>query len=84
MKNLQDQVRYLTVNETIFNKMIEADKAAGVVFQNKQDKMVEIHRKCGIFIPLTDAIPVYSGYIIAKENEDAWLTQRFKALLQQK
>lgn len=84
LKNLQDQVRYLTVSETIFNKMIEADKAAGVVFQNKQDKMVEIHRKCGIFIPLTDAIPVYSGYIIAKENEDAWLTQRFKALLQQK
>lgn len=81
LKNLHDQVRYLTVSDAIFDKMIEEDKAAGVVFQSKQDKMVEINKKNGIFIPLTDAIAIYSGYIVAKGNEDAWLTQRFRALL---
>ncbi len=81
LKGMQKQARYLAVSDDIFDRMIDADKAVGVVFQSKRDKMVEQSKRNGVFIPLTDHIPVYSGYIIAKENQDAVLTKRFRELL---
>lgn len=83
-KNLQDQARYLAVSDEIFAQMIEADMAAGIAFQNKQDKLVEQKHQNGVFLPLTEQIPVYSGYITTKEKKDALLTRRFSALLKRK
>lgn len=81
LKGLEEQARYLTVGDEIFDQMIAANQAVGVVFQNKRDRLVEQKRKNGVFIPLTEHIPIYSGYMIVKENQDAVLTKRFRKLL---
>ena len=82
-KNLQDQARYLAVSDEIFTKMIESDLAAGLAFQSKQDRLIEQKHQNGVFIPLTEQIPVYSGYITAEGSKDALLIQRIGALLKE-